>query len=79
MTRLLNGTRYLIIIPIIGLALAAAAFFVFGGIGLISLLIEVLLNGIESRGRDIPFEVEIVEYVHRFLIGTGNWMAAMYC
>ena len=77
MTRLLNGTRYLIIIPIIGLALAAAAFFVFGGIGLISLLIEVLLHGLESRGQEIPFEVEIVEYVHRFLIGTVLYITAV--
>ena len=42
MTRLLLGTRYLILFPILGLALAAVAFFVFGGIGLISLLFELV-------------------------------------
>ena len=40
MSRFFAFTRYLIIIPIIGLGLAAAVFFVFGGIGLIELMIE---------------------------------------
>ena len=40
MSRILGGTRYLVVIPVIGLAIAAAVFFVFGGIGLIRLLIE---------------------------------------
>ena len=33
MTRLLLGTRYLMLLPILGLALAAVAFFVFGDKG----------------------------------------------
>ena len=33
MSRFFAATRYLIIIPIIGLGLAAAAFFLFGGYG----------------------------------------------
>ena len=40
MSRFFIATRYLIIIPIIGLGIAAAAFFFFGGIGLIRLLVE---------------------------------------
>jgi len=31
MSRLLTGTRYLIVAPIIGLAVAASVFFIFGG------------------------------------------------
>ena len=40
MAKLLLKSRYLILVPILGLALAAAGFFVFGGIGLIKLLYE---------------------------------------
>ena len=78
MVKLVSGTRYLVIIPIIGLALAAAAFFVFGGLGLIMLIFEGVYNslaGIEAH-HDLPFEVEIVEHVHQFLIGTVLYITA---
>jgi uncharacterized membrane protein YqhA len=77
MSRILSGTRYLIIVPIIGLAMAATVFFVFGGLGLISLLVTTVLHGAEAHASDIPFEVEIVEYVHTFLIGTVLYITAV--
>ncbi|MCP4359156.1 MAG: YqhA family protein [Chloroflexi bacterium] len=76
MSKLLAGTRYLVVVPVIGLSLAAAAFFVFGGLGLIKLLFDALLHGTEAHG-DIPFEVEVVEYVHTFLIGTVLYITAV--
>lgn len=83
MSRFLMKTRYLILIPILGLSLAAAVFFVFGGIGLIRLLLELVLNGlglsssvqVEARQGVIIFE--IVEYVHTFLVGTVLYITAM--
>ena len=75
MSRLLTGTRYLVVVPVIGLALAASAFFVFGGIGLIRLLIDALLHGTDHGL--VPFEVEIVEFVHTFLIGTVLYITAV--
>jgi uncharacterized membrane protein YqhA len=81
MTRILSGTRYLIIIPILGLALAASFFFLFGGLGLITALVEVLIAGLSSgeaaHTASLPVEVEIVEYVHRFLIGTVLYITAV--
>jgi len=77
MSRLLSGTRYLIVVPIVGLALAAIVFFVFGGFNLIVLLVTTLLHGSEAHGSGIPFEVEIVEYVHTFLIGTVLYITAV--
>ena len=44
MAKLLLKSRYLILVPILGLALAAAIFFVLGGIGLIKLLYESVLG-----------------------------------
>ena len=82
MTRFLIGTRYLILIPILGLALAAAAFFIFGGIGLIRLLFELIINAygpahqsVEGGQGVIIFEV--VEYVHTFLVGTVLYITAV--
>ena len=82
MSRFLAGTRLLVIIPVIGLALAAGAFFVFGGFGLIKLLAELILEGFteyhrEAALHDVPAAVEIVEYVHQFLIGTVLYITAI--
>lgn len=82
MSRFLLRTRYLILLPILGLAIAAAFFFVFGGIGLIQLLYELLLRALglvheagETEQGLIIFE--IVEFVHTFLIGTVLYITAM--
>lgn len=82
MSRFLIGTRYLILIPILGLALAAAGFFVFGGIGLLRLLMELILNTSESsheamNGGQGGIIFEVVEYVHTFLVGTVLYITAV--
>ena len=82
LTRLLLRTRYLILIPILGLTLAAAAFFVFGGIGLIKLLYELILNAFGLGHEAVHLEqgliiFEIVEFVHTFLVGTVLYITAM--
>jgi uncharacterized membrane protein YqhA len=82
MTHVLLRTRYFILIPILGLAVAAAFFFIFGGIGLIRLLVELLLaafglahGAVETSEHSIFFEV--VEYVHTFLVGTVLYITAV--
>ena len=83
MSRILGGTRYLVVIPVIGLAIAASLFFVFGGIGLIRLLIELSLEAIrnlsqESAGSDRGLVIfEVVEFVHLFLVGTVLYITAI--
>jgi uncharacterized membrane protein YqhA len=84
MARLLAGTRYLVLVPILGLALAAGAFFVVGGFNLIKLIIEALIQVLqgtrvagEIHGDEVPFMVQIVEYVHTFLIGTVLYITAV--
>ena len=83
MTKIAAGTRYLIIIPIIGLALASATVFVFAGFGLIRLLLESILGflgstTVETHGaEELPLVVEILEYVHTFLIGTVLYITAI--
>ena len=75
MQRFLIGTRYLILLPILGLALAAATFFIFGGIGLIRLLIELIGGAHQSAqgGQGV-----IAEYQHAFTSGVAQvlWVEA---
>ena len=83
MGRFLTGTRYLVVLPVVGLAVAAAFFFVFGGYGLLRLLFELTLGAV---GVDVPgvvdmtrseVVVEIVEFVHLFLVGTVLYITAV--
>jgi uncharacterized membrane protein YqhA len=82
MSRILSGTRYLVVIPVIGLAIAASLFFVFGGIGLIRLLIELTIAAIsnltqETHSTDRGLIIfEVVEFVHLFLVGTVLYITA---
>jgi uncharacterized membrane protein YqhA len=82
MTGLLTRARYLIVIPILGLAIAATFFFIFGGIGLIRLLIELVLAavGLTHEGAALEGDiviVEVVEFVHTFLLGTVLYITAL--
>ena len=84
MSRILAYSRFLILVPILGLILAASTFFVFGGLGLIRLLIHLTIMAVESfagveaealeRGVVI---FEVVEYVHLFLVGTVLYITAV--
>lgn len=83
MEKLLTGTRYLIVVPVLGLVLASAIFFVLGGIGLIRLLFE-FLAGIVAQGGAAGDEdainlmiVNVVEFVHTFLVGTVLFITAV--
>ena len=83
MSGFITRTRYLIIIPILGLVIAASVFFIFGGYGLVRLLIEATLNilGVtpnEFSGTDGHLLIfEVVEYVHTFLVGTVLYITAV--
>jgi len=80
MSKYIVGTRYLVIVPIIGLALASAALFVFGGYGLIKLVVQevlVIFKVMEEHPDEVPVFVRLVEYVHTFLIGTVLYITAV--
>jgi uncharacterized membrane protein YqhA len=72
----------LIVIPILSLALAAAFFLIFGGIGLIGLLFEFAAEGLNPSETESIQEsgiiiFEVVEYAHNFLIGAVLFITAV--
>lgn len=82
MARFFVATRYLILLPIIGLGIAAAAFFVLGGFGLLRLLFETIgdffgLVEVEAGTEELPVLIEVVEFVHTFLIGTVLYITSI--
>jgi uncharacterized membrane protein YqhA len=83
MSRILSGTRYLVVLPVVGLAIAASVFFIFGGIGLIRLLIElsiIAIGNIAQTTTEVDRGLvifEVVEFVHLFLVGTVLYITAI--
>ena len=83
MPRLLGKTRFVIIFPIIGLAIAACVLFILGGLGLLRLLANVVLQsfGVRTTTMLEPGQgamiFSIVEFVHTFLVGTVLYITAV--
>ena len=67
--KFIAGIRFFVLIPIIGLAFAACALFIEGGIDLIHLLVE-MAAGAAKTDTNSAVIVGIVEIVHFFLVGT---------
>ena len=68
--------RYFVLIPIIGLAIAACALFIEGGIDLVHLLGELVIETAKT-GTKSAIIVEIVEIVHLFLVGTVLFITSL--
>lgn len=61
--------RYLVLIPVIGLAITAGILFISGGIDLFNFLWETIAGTGKTDTQSIII-IEIVEIVHLFLVGT---------
>jgi len=72
-----GATRYLVIIPIVGLAIAAAVLFGIGGVGLIVFVVRSLGEGAAGHGVAVLPIFGLLEFVHQFLIGTVLYITAM--
>lgn len=71
--RVIAASRYLILLPIIGLVITASAMFIFGGLGLLSFLWERF----DHLADDHESVIGVVEYIHFFLIGTVLYITAV--
>lgn len=75
--KFISATRYLAIVPILGLAIAAAVMFGFGGLGLIGFILRSVAELSSGHGAEVLPIFELLEYVHQFLIGTVLYITAM--
>lgn len=75
--KLISRTRYLVLIPIIALAIMSAAMFIFGSVRLVSFIIEGLLGFGTSSDPEVFPIAEVVEFVHQFLVGTVLYITAI--
>jgi uncharacterized membrane protein YqhA len=77
LVKLISATRYLILLPVVGLAIAAAALFLFGGIGLVLFIIRNA--GLVAEGHELTVVpiFDLLQFVHQFLIGTVLYITSM--
>ena len=75
--KFIGATRHLAIVPIVGLAIAAAVMFLFGGIGLVFFIIRSGATISAGHPTEILPIFELLEFVHQFLIGTVLYITAM--
>lgn len=69
--RFVAGIRFFVLIPVIGLAVAACALFIKGGVDIIHFMAKMITEmGMAETGKDGNIIIEIVETVHLFLVGT---------
>ena len=75
--KLVSATRFLVIIPIIGLALTASVLFVLAGFGLIAFIVESALELFSGHAEELIPIIQLVEFVHQFLVGTVLYITAI--
>ena len=75
--KFIGATRYLAIVPILGLAVAAAVMFGFGGLGLFTFILRSITEAEAGHSVAILPIFELLEFVHQFLIGTVLYITAM--
>ncbi len=71
--KLIASTRFLVLIPVIGLLILAATLFVLGGISLIAFMFTT----VSELGAADDLIFQIVEFIHFFLIGTVLYITGM--
>lgn len=74
--KFITGMRFFVLIPVIGLVIAAVILFIKGGIDLIYFLPE-LIFGLEETAAEGHIIVGIVEIVHLFLVGTVLFITSL--
>ncbi|MDQ1252815.1 MAG: hypothetical protein QG646_1947 [Euryarchaeota archaeon] len=74
--KFIAGIRFFVLIPIIGLAVAAFILFIEGGIELVHLLLEMFAET-ASTGTKSSIIVGIVEVVHLFLVGIVLFLTSL--
>lgn len=70
MTAVFSFSRYLVLIAVIFLLLAALAVFIFGGITTVNIIIEAFASGEYNAEGARLISIELIEMIDLFLLGT---------
>ena len=68
--RFIAGMHFFVLIPVIGLAIAACILFIKGGVDIVHFIWELITGMTKTYPEGENVIVELVETVHLFLVGT---------
>ena len=74
--KFIAGIRFFVLIPVLGLAVAACILFIEGGIDLVHLLLKMITETAKAEPKNVII-VGIVEIVHLFLVGTVLFLTSL--
>lgn len=74
--RFIAGVRFFVLIPVLGLAIAACILFIEGGIDLVHLLLKMVTETAKTDTKSVII-IGIVEIVHLFLVGTVLFLTSL--
>lgn len=74
---ILASSRYLVVVAILGIFLAAIAVFIYGGITVISIVIGVFSHGPFSADGAKHLEIEAIELIDLFLLGSVLYITSL--
>lgn len=74
---ILASSRYLVVVAIIGIFLAAIAVFIYGGITVISIVLGVFSHGLFTADGAKHLEIEAIELIDLFLLGAVLYITSL--
>jgi uncharacterized membrane protein YqhA len=77
MQRLLSGSRYMIIIAILGAFLAATIVLIYGGLTVAGIIIDVFVHHLFTTDGAKHLAIECIEIIDLFLLGTILYIIAL--
>jgi len=75
--RILAGSRYFVLIAVIGSFLASLAVLLYGGLAVIYTIVDVFTHGLFSIEESKRFSLECIEIIDFFLLGTVLYIIAL--
>ncbi len=75
--RILAGSRYLVIIAVIGSFLASVTVLIYGDIAVFGIIFDVVTHGVFTAAESKHLSVESVEVIDLFLLGTVLYIVAL--
>jgi uncharacterized membrane protein YqhA len=75
--RILAGSRFLVIIAVLGSFLAAVAILVYGGLTVIGIIIDVFSHGLFTPDGSKHLAIESIEAIDLFLLATVLYIIAL--
>ena|SRR5437762_1785821 len=75
--QILAGSRYLVILAVIGSFLASISVLVYGGLTVVSIMIEAFTHGTFTTVGAKQLAVECIELIDLFLLGTVLYIVAL--